>query len=386
MQQRILIAEDDELQATVLVAAMRHCGYVVDIVGDGLEAVRNLRTRDYDLALIDYNMPHVNGRAVAQLLQDLPENGNRPRLIAITAATEQLNEFELANGSSSFDAVVSKSVGFPALLEVVRQNLIVAAELNATLLQARDHDRNCQAEALRRRRRRAPLFALPGLCMAACFAAALCWAGTSLNGVIASIESAHSTVALSTDSQALVGAVADAQAGQRNYLVTGSATDRAAFDADQQRVDRLLSAPTRLNPSGAPGLAAGGSPKPVIQPLLRNLSEEAELRSTLAPQAPNALMSSQSGRATAQKLQDWATSIVAESQGIVITGLELVRRNMKPVMIILAAGFLYGLWNAGAATWRQFQSAGPRVHLAKVGLSIPMAPMTISGVAEVVES
>jgi hypothetical protein len=97
-------------------------------------------------------------------------------------------------------------------------------------------------------------------------------------------------------------------------------------------------------------------------------------------------MSSQSGRATAEKLQDWASSIVAESQGIVVTGLELVRRNMKFVMISLIAGFLYGLWNAGAAMWRQFQSAGPRVRLAKVGLSIPTSPMTISGVAEVVES
>jgi CheY-like chemotaxis protein len=386
MNQRILIAEDDEVQGAVLLAAMQHCGYTVDIVDDGLEAVRSLQTGHYDLALLDYNIPHVDGRAVAQLLQNLPEGVRRPRLIAVTAAAERLNDFEVANGSPSFDAIVSKTAGLPALVEVVRQNLMAAAELDFSLLQARDRDRNCRAEALRKRRRRAPLFALPGFGMAGCFAAALWWAGTSLNGITSSIDSAHSTVALSMDAQNLVGAVADTQASQRNYLVTGLAEDHAVFDEHQKRVDRLLSAALPLSPSGSPGFAEGGSPTFAIQPLLRVLSEEAESRSARSSQVSGGLMSLQSGRATAQRLQEWANSLVADSQEMVVTSLGLIGRNLKFVMVILIAGFFYGLWNAGAATWRQLQASGPWVRLVAVGLPMPPAPMTISGVAEVVEA
>jgi CheY-like chemotaxis protein len=384
MKQRILIAEDDEVQGAVLLAAMQHCGYTVDIVDDGLEAVRNLQTGRYDLALLDYNMPHVDGRAVAQLLQNLPGGFRRPRLIAVTAAAERLNEFEVADGFPSFDAIVSKSAGLPALFEVVRQNLIVAAELNSALLLARDHDRNCRTQELRKRRRRAPLFALPGLGMAGCFAAALWWAGTSVHGITSSIESAHSTVALSMDAQNLVGAVEDTQASQRNYLLTGSEGDRTAFDGHQSRVDRLLSAATPLTPSGSPGFAEGAAPIFAIPPLLHMLNEEVQARSTLSSQVPSGVMSLQSGRATAQKLQDWANSLVAESQEMVVTGLELIGRNIKFVIVILIAGFFYGIWNAGAATWRQLQTAGPWASLVAVGLPVPVAPITISGVAEVV--
>jgi len=377
MQQRILIAEDDEVQAAVLVAAMRHRGYTADTVGDGLEAIRSLRTGKYDLAILDYNMPQIDGRAVAQLLQELPGNVNRPRLIAVTAAAELLNDCENANGSSSFDAVLSKNAGIPALFELIQQNLRIAAALNNASLQAREREHCFQARALQKQRRRAPLFALPGIAMAACFATALWWTVASVDGIAGSIHSARLTVVLNTDAQALVGVVADTEASQRSYLVTGSAADRDAFEANQQRVDRLLVSATSLNPSGAPGFGEGASPTAVIESLLHALSEEADLRGTVPAQQANTLTSSQSSRTAAERIRAWANSLVADSQNIVVGGLDLVRQNLRYVTIFLAFGVVYGLWNAWAATWRQLKATDPRVRLADPRVSMEVPPAVV---------
>jgi CheY-like chemotaxis protein len=54
MPPRILIAEDDDIQGSVLRAALLRQGYEADVVPDGLQALRRLRTGTYDLALLDY--------------------------------------------------------------------------------------------------------------------------------------------------------------------------------------------------------------------------------------------------------------------------------------------------------------------------------------------
>lgn len=121
-QARILVVEDDELQCSVLRFALAAHGYDVETASDGLSAVRKLRRGGYDLALIDYELPEIDGLAMARLIRDLLSEAARPRLVAHTAAPDRLK----GRGRMSrcaFDDVVDKSTGLPTLLATIDHHL-----------------------------------------------------------------------------------------------------------------------------------------------------------------------------------------------------------------------------------------------------------------------
>lgn len=73
---RILIAEDEKPQRELLEGFLRKEGFEVDGVGSGREALQRLRESVYDIALIDYKMPELDGlqtlREIRRLFPELP--------------------------------------------------------------------------------------------------------------------------------------------------------------------------------------------------------------------------------------------------------------------------------------------------------------------------
>ena len=57
----ILIAEDDEPIRRALTDTLEGAGYSVLPAADGKEALEIILTKDFDLALLDVNMPHISG-------------------------------------------------------------------------------------------------------------------------------------------------------------------------------------------------------------------------------------------------------------------------------------------------------------------------------------
>jgi two-component system OmpR family response regulator len=64
-QARILIVEDDPLQTQILESALVAAGFEVDTASSGLNAVRQMRPGHYDVVVIDYQVPEINGLAIA---------------------------------------------------------------------------------------------------------------------------------------------------------------------------------------------------------------------------------------------------------------------------------------------------------------------------------
>jgi CheY-like chemotaxis protein len=124
---RILLVEDDLLQQTVLKSALARCGYEVQTTDDGLDAVRKIRERTYDLVLIDYRTPEIDGLAAARLVGTLLNEDARPRLIAVTAAPERITEWQ-ATAGKVFDEVIAKPFSLPALLSIIGRVLRARAE------------------------------------------------------------------------------------------------------------------------------------------------------------------------------------------------------------------------------------------------------------------
>ena len=61
---RILIVEDDEILANGLIRAMTAAGYASDHVADGEQALSMLLDGCYDLAILDLNLPRLDGLMV----------------------------------------------------------------------------------------------------------------------------------------------------------------------------------------------------------------------------------------------------------------------------------------------------------------------------------
>jgi DNA-binding response OmpR family regulator len=68
---RILLLEDDEDVAELLVLVLRAAGYIVDLAVTVAQAERQLRDRGYGLVAGDWRLPDGDGTAVADLAADL---------------------------------------------------------------------------------------------------------------------------------------------------------------------------------------------------------------------------------------------------------------------------------------------------------------------------
>lgn len=118
----ILVVEDDEVQRSVLKFVLEGSGFSVKVAVDGFHAVRMLRDGAFDLALIDYQLPEMDGLATGKLILNLVNEDVRPRMIAFTSAPSNLAG-RLAGIDNAFDEVVAKSDGLPALLAALERHL-----------------------------------------------------------------------------------------------------------------------------------------------------------------------------------------------------------------------------------------------------------------------
>ena len=58
---KVLVMEDDRLSAEHAVAAVDACGYDCDVASNGKEGLRMMAANEYDIALVDIEMPELGG-------------------------------------------------------------------------------------------------------------------------------------------------------------------------------------------------------------------------------------------------------------------------------------------------------------------------------------
>ena len=82
---KILLAEDNLINQKVAIRTLNSAGYEVDAVMNGEQAVRAHTQNNYDLILMDVQMPEVDGFAATKMIRALAEPKNKIPIIAITA-------------------------------------------------------------------------------------------------------------------------------------------------------------------------------------------------------------------------------------------------------------------------------------------------------------
>ena len=122
---KILLVEDNELNREIAVELLKEAGFILDTAEDGTIAVEKMRTAkpgQYDLILMDIQMPIMDGYEATRQIRKLenPETANIP-IVAITAnAFEEDRQKALEAGMNEH---VSKPIDLERLLEVVKKVL-----------------------------------------------------------------------------------------------------------------------------------------------------------------------------------------------------------------------------------------------------------------------
>ena len=122
---RILLAEDHLVDQKVALRVLRQMGYRADVAGNGLEALDALRRSDYDVVLMDVQMPEMDGLEASTRIRD--EWGERPRPIIIAMTANAMEGDRERCLKAGMDLYLSK----PIRMNELEESLIEAHGLRA---------------------------------------------------------------------------------------------------------------------------------------------------------------------------------------------------------------------------------------------------------------
>jgi PAS domain S-box-containing protein len=81
----VLIVEDNKVNQHVAQLIISHAGHRVDLADNGRQGVDAARAKDYDVILMDLQMPELDGIAAAKEIRDLPGRAGQVPIIALTS-------------------------------------------------------------------------------------------------------------------------------------------------------------------------------------------------------------------------------------------------------------------------------------------------------------
>ncbi|MCX7208410.1 MAG: response regulator [Proteobacteria bacterium] len=109
----LLLAEDNLLNQKIAVLMLEKIGCRVDVVDDGVAAVRAVEQQNYDLVLMDCQMPKMDGFDATRAIRILDSDKNKIVILALTAnAFKEDRERCIEAGMNGF---LSKPISIDAL-------------------------------------------------------------------------------------------------------------------------------------------------------------------------------------------------------------------------------------------------------------------------------
>ena len=110
----ILFIEDDKLTAATIAEKLRR-HYSVDVVIAGLEGESKAHQIEYDLLIIDYNLPDIDGLTVCKRIR---ENGLKIPILMLTGRAETKDKVAALDAGA--DDYLTKPFSFEELLARIR--------------------------------------------------------------------------------------------------------------------------------------------------------------------------------------------------------------------------------------------------------------------------
>ena len=119
---RILLAEDNSTNQEVFLSMLEFCGESADTVGTGREAIQALEQHQYDLVLMDCEMPEMDGlTATAEIRRRGFTRGDGRPVTILALSGYAVSTVETACIAGGIDAFLPKPVGLKEIQKAVRQ-------------------------------------------------------------------------------------------------------------------------------------------------------------------------------------------------------------------------------------------------------------------------
>jgi DNA-binding response OmpR family regulator len=130
---RILITEDEKDLADALARGLRRQGYAADIAIDGEEALAMVEVNNYDLIILDLNLPKIDGVEVCRRIRAAGSPVGILMLTARSSLDDRVNGLD-----QGADDYLVKPFHFPELLARVRAMLRREGETRDPILRIGD--------------------------------------------------------------------------------------------------------------------------------------------------------------------------------------------------------------------------------------------------------
>jgi CheY-like chemotaxis protein len=100
-----LIVDDNYFNRDLCALALEHVGYQVSHAVNGLEAIKILQDRKFDLLILDLEMPELDGRGVMRQIRDMNMHQTMSIIVMTANAHMATNEIDM-----NVDFVVYKPI------------------------------------------------------------------------------------------------------------------------------------------------------------------------------------------------------------------------------------------------------------------------------------
>jgi signal transduction histidine kinase/DNA-binding NarL/FixJ family response regulator len=127
---RILLADDAPAGRLIVAELLRHAGHEVVAVADGREAVEAVTQGGFDAALVDVQMPELDGLGAVASIRRLERAENRRRLPIAALTADVLPRDSRPLEEAGFDAKLTKPISAAALLAAIDDLVAAAAGLS----------------------------------------------------------------------------------------------------------------------------------------------------------------------------------------------------------------------------------------------------------------
>jgi two-component system phosphate regulon response regulator PhoB len=116
----VMVIEDEEAIAMMLSYNLEKEGYKVEVVSNGMHAVKEVERLKPSVILLDWMLPEISGVEICRIIRSKPEIKNIP-IIMLTAKSQ---EEDIIKGlSSGADDYVTKPFSIPEVMARVKTNM-----------------------------------------------------------------------------------------------------------------------------------------------------------------------------------------------------------------------------------------------------------------------